>query len=213
MLWSLGLLTFVCQGAIRREVAPPLASAAPSHGLPLAVVQKDVSLWLEFVLAGVGSDESCANRTAAMMDELHHAYTKRQVPEVLRDECDQFLYYERFGSDKEVCHAIVEHLIRTWQSDQDYERWCNEAYAKRKEAKSADDIPKRSKPPPPEGKYADVEDFSFPNKADPEKPCHGAEPCPKHEPLHSVGGSKKGEVPVASSAAAAFLLWAFATLA
>ena len=26
------------------------------------VVKKDVTLWLEFMLAGVGSDESCANR-------------------------------------------------------------------------------------------------------------------------------------------------------
>merc|ERR1719353_1741144 len=206
MLWSLGLLTFVCQGAIRREAA-----------LPLAVVQKDdllkedLSNWLAFVLAGVGSDEGCANRTAAMMDELHHAYTKRQVPELLRDECDQFIYYERFGSNKEVCHAIVEHLIHTWQSDQDYKRWCEEAYANRN-ATSADKIPTRSKPPPPDGEYADVEDFSFPNKADPEKPCHGAEPCPKHQPLHSVGGSGK-DVPAASSAAAALLLCAFATLA
>jgi hypothetical protein len=178
----------------------------------LAVVQKDVSRWLEFVLAAVGSEESCANRTAAMMDELHHAYTKNQVPGVLRDECEHFLYYERFGSDKEVCHAIVEHLIRTWKSDQDYERWCKEAYSKR-DATSADEIPKRSRPPPPDGKYADVEDFSFPNKADPEKPCHGAEPCPKHEqPLHKVGSGTR-EVPVASSAAAALLIWAFAALA
>merc|ERR1719353_502330 len=206
MLWSLGLLTFVCQGAIRREVAHPLAVVQKDD-----LLKEDLSNWLAFVLAGVGSDEGCANRTAAMMDELHHAYTKRQVPELLRDECDQFIYYERFGSNKEVCHAIVEHLIRTWQSDQDYKRWCEEAYANRN-AKSADEIPERSKPPPPDGEYADVEEFSFPTKADPEKPCHGAEPCPPHKPLHSVGGAKEKDAPLASSAAAA-LLWAFATLA
>jgi len=190
-------------------------AAAPPHALPLVVVKKDVTLWLEFMLAGVGSDESCANRTAAMMDELHHAYTRRQVPEVLRDECKHFLYYERFGSDEEVCYAIVEHLIRTWDSDQDYERWCKEAYAKR-DAKSADEIPTRSKPPPPDGEYADVEEFAYPNKADPEKPCHGAEPCPPHKASGDHGapvGAGKREVPVSSSAAAALLLLAFGTVA
>ena len=43
-----------------------------------------------------------------MMDELHHAYTRRMVPEVLHGECDHFIYYEKFGADEEARAADLE---------------------------------------------------------------------------------------------------------
>merc|ERR1719386_529257 len=75
------------------------------------LTQSHLHTWLSHVLSG----DDCANQTAQMLDELHHSYTARMVPDVLRDECDQFIYYEKFGSKKEVCHAIVENLIHTWK--------------------------------------------------------------------------------------------------
>lgn len=135
--------------------------------------------WLKDVLSDKFDEDpkKCAKETEEMLEELRYAYTRRLVPSVLRDECKHFLYYETFGSDEEVCYAIVEHLINTWKGDKDYETWCKEAYAKRHTAKDASEIPKKKDPGPRKGKYADVEEFSYPNDADPEKPCHGAKPC------------------------------------
>lgn len=151
-------------------------------------LHKEVTTWFSHVLLHQPKEEdvkTCADETSAMMDELHHAYTRRMVPEVLRDECDAFLHFEdhvsEFGDNQEVCHAVVDHLLATWDGDQDYAKWCTEAFAQR-HAKSAADVPVKtaSGEAGPSGKYADVEEFSFPNKADPEEPCHGAVPCPGH---------------------------------
>lgn len=163
-------------------LAPPEEAGSKTNG-HLKLVSGKLKAHLDAWLSDVLSDKfdkdpkKCANETAAMMDELRYAYTRRLVPEVLRDECKHFLYYERFGSDEEVCYAIVEHLVNTWKGDQDYETWCKEAYAKRHTAKDASEIPKKPDPGPRKGKYADVEEFSYPNDADPEKHCHGAPNC------------------------------------
>merc|ERR1740130_1625561 len=111
------------------------------------------------------------------MKELRYSYTRRQVPSILRDECDLYIYYERLGKNREVCHAVVDNLVNTWRGDQNYEKWCRDVFSKAHTAETADEIPVKADPGPRKGKYADVEEFSFPNKADPEKPCHGATPC------------------------------------
>merc|ERR1719401_22225 len=111
------------------------------------------------------------------MNELRHAYSARMVPKILYSECSDFLYYKRFGSKPEVCKAVITNLINTWRGDKDYATWCRDVYSKRHIAQSANEIPAKKDPGPREGKYADVKEFSFPNAAHPEKPCHGAAPC------------------------------------
>merc|ERR1719160_1062763 len=111
------------------------------------------------------------------MKELRYAYSRRVVPSVLRDECDLYIYYERLGKNREVCHAVVDNLVNTWKGDKDYEKWCQEVLSKAHTAEKAEEIPVKADPGPRTGKYADVEQFSFPNDADPQKPCHGAIPC------------------------------------
>mmetsp|Transcript_109224 Transcript_109224/g.216910 ORF Transcript_109224/g.216910 Transcript_109224/m.216910 type:complete len:221 (+) Transcript_109224:57-719(+) len=115
----------------------------------------------------------CADETAIMLEELRYAYSRRMVPEVLRDECKHFIYYENFGKEKEVCEAIVEHLINTMRGDKDYKTWCRDVYSKR-HAENAHKIPIKEDPGPRKGKYADVEEFSFPNDADPHRDDNGA---------------------------------------
>mmetsp|Transcript_160379 Transcript_160379/g.295588 ORF Transcript_160379/g.295588 Transcript_160379/m.295588 type:complete len:184 (-) Transcript_160379:32-583(-) len=141
---------------------------------------------MNVVFSGEFNSSKCAEETAAMLKELRYAYTARQVPVVLRWECDEFIYYKRFGSDREVCHAIIDHLVNTWKGDQDYEEWCSEVYTKRHTAKSADEIPVKEAPEPRTGKYADVKEWSYANDAHPEKPCHGAKPCLKRESADSA---------------------------
>eukprot|EP00747_Dinoflagellata_sp_TGD_P168330 gnl/TRDRNA2_/TRDRNA2_194488_c0_seq1.p1 gnl/TRDRNA2_/TRDRNA2_194488_c0~~gnl/TRDRNA2_/TRDRNA2_194488_c0_seq1.p1 ORF type:complete len:420 (+),score=52.49 gnl/TRDRNA2_/TRDRNA2_194488_c0_seq1:64-1323(+) len=140
-----------------------------------AQLRKRLDAWLAMIFSNDHKD--CAKETAVMLKELRYAYTRRKVPEVLHDECEHFRRDGTFGADREVCHAIAANLIRTWQGDQDYETWCRDVYSKRHTAESADEVPVQKNPGPRTGQYADVEEFSFPNTANPEVPCHGAKPC------------------------------------
>lgn len=155
----------------------PLSVAPASFSMGGLLLSSRMDAWLLHLLAGE-SPEECASETAAMLEELRHAYTAGQVPEVLQQECGHFIFYKNFGSKPEVCLAIVDYLIKTWRGDRDYLTWCAEVYSKRHTAKSADDIPCKDKSKIPEGEYADVKEFSYPKDADPELPCHGAVPCP-----------------------------------
>jgi len=171
----------------------PDSSALPHVEVFLGGEMKQrLDAWLSHVFSD--DPEECALETAAVMKELRYAYTARLVPSVLRDECEQYLYYERFGRDADVCHAIVEHLINTWRGDKDYEAWCVEAYGRRGTAKNSTEIPVKEDPGPRKGKYADVKEYSFPNDADPSKSCHGVKPCwPHRSGAHMSESSPSGE--------------------
>lgn len=145
-----------------------------------AQMRASVDAWFAKVFAPKETTRECVKETSAMMEELRHAYTRRMVQGVLEEECGNFIYYERFGNDTEVCMAIVENLVRTGKSDKDYDTWCREVFAKRHRFEDAKDVPVKADPGPRRGKYADVKEFSYANDADPEDPCHGAVPCPSH---------------------------------
>lgn len=184
--------------------------AANATALSTTVTQQTrlaVHAWFQKVLRPEESVADCAEESAAMMRELRYAYSRRMVPQILEEECTLYLYYERFHQDMEVCLAMVQGLERTWRGDQDYKAWCEDVFAKRGEFKTAEDVPVIPDPGPRKGKYADVEQFSFPNDADPESPCHGSKPCPSHRGEADAEIYDRGQKPVGEYKGSGHMEW------